>query len=124
MYSQKVRQVYKDATIIIGGIEASLRRLAHYDYWDDKVRKSIVIDANADLLLYGMGENSIVEVAEALDSGLEAKYLTYLDGTVYKTKDISLLKDYIMLPSYQSICESKVEYAKSFNIQYQNTDHL
>ena len=71
VYSQKVRQVYKDATIIIGGIEASLRRLAHYDYWDDKVRKSIVIDANADLLLYGMGENSIVEVAEALDSGLE-----------------------------------------------------
>lgn len=124
VYSQKVRQVYKDATIIIGGIEASLRRLAHYDYWDDKVRKSIVIDANADLLLYGMGENSIVEVAEALDSGLEAKYLTYLDGTVYKTKDISLLKDYIMLPSYQSICESKVEYAKSFNIQYQNTDHF
>ena len=124
VYSQKVRQVYKDATIIIGGIEASLRRLAHYDYWDDKVRKSIVIDANADLLLYGMGENSIVEVAEALDSGLEAKYLTYLDGTVYKTKDISLLKDYIMLPSYQSICESKVEYAKSFNIQYQSTDRF
>ncbi len=124
VYSQKVRQAYKDATIIIGGIEASLRRLAHYDYWDDKVRKSIIIDANADLLLYGMGENSIVEVAEALDSGLEAKYLTYLDGIVYKTKDISLLNDYVMLPSYQDICEDKKEYAKSFNIQYQNVDHF
>ena len=124
VYSQKVRQAFKDATIIIGGIEASLRRLAHYDYWDDKVRKSIIIDANADLLLYGMGENSIIEVAEALDSGLEAKYLTYLDGTVYKTKDISSLNDYIMLPSYEEICEDKIAYAKGFNIQYQNTDHF
>ena len=124
VYSQKARQAFKDATIIIGGIEASLRRLAHYDYWDDKVRKSIIIDANADLLLYGMGENSIIEVAEALDSGLEAKYLTYLDGTVYKTKDISNLNDYIMLPSYEEICEDKVAYAKGFNIQYQNTDHF
>lgn len=124
VYSQKARQAFKDATIIIGGIEASLRRLAHYDYWDDKVRKSIIIDANADLLLYGMGENSIIEVAEALDSGLEAKYLTYLDGTVYKTKDISSLNDYIMLPSYEEICEDKIAYAKGFNIQYQNTDHF
>ena len=81
------RQAYKDANIIIGGIEASLRRLGHYDYWDNKVRKSIIIDANADLLLYGMGENSIIEVAEALDNGLEIKYLTYLDGTVFKTKN-------------------------------------
>lgn len=123
VYSQKVRQVYKDATIILGGIEASLRRLAHYDYWDDKVRKSIIIDANADLVLYGMGENSIIEVAEALDSGLEVKYLTYLDGTVYKTKDISMLTDYIMLPSYEEICDDKLKYAKGFNVQYQNTDH-
>lgn len=123
VYSQKVRQAYKDATIILGGIEASLRRLAHYDYWDDKVRKSIIIDSNADLVLFGMGENSIVEVAEALDSGLDVKYLTYLDGTVYKTKDISNLKDYIMLPSYEEISTDKVAYAKSFQIQYRNTDH-
>ena len=88
VYSQMARQAYKDANIIIGGIEASLRRLGHYDYWDNKVRKSIIIDANADLLLYGMGENSIIEVAEALDSGLEIKYLTYLDGTVFKTKNL------------------------------------
>lgn len=124
VYSQMARQAYRDATIIIGGIEASLRRLAHYDYWDNKVRKSIIIDANADLLLYGMGENSIIEVAEALDSGLEAKHLTYLDGTVFKTKNIEDAHDYVMLPSYEEICTSKEEYARSFNIQYKNTDHF
>ena len=97
------RQAYPDTNIILGGIEASLRRLAHYDYWSDKVRKSIIIDANADLLMFGMGENSIIEVAEALESGLEIKYLTYLDGTVYKTKNIDDLSDYIMLPSYEEL---------------------
>ena len=125
VYSQKVREAYKDATILIGGIEASLRRLGHYDYWDDKVRKSILVDADADLLMYGMGENSIVEIAEALDAGIEAKYLTYLDGTVFKTKDLSIIPDdYIMLPSFEAIIKSKKEYAKSFGIQYQNTDHF
>ena len=74
VYSQMVRQAYPDTNIILGGIEASLRRLSHYDYWDNKVRKSIIIDANADLVLYGMGENSIVEVADALDSGIAVSY--------------------------------------------------
>ncbi|MEG0453224.1 MAG: YgiQ family radical SAM protein, partial [Coprobacillus sp.] len=124
VYSQKVRQAYKDATILIGGIEASLRRLSHYDYWDDKVRKSILVDAGADILMYGMGENSVVEVAEALDAGIEAQYLTYLEGTVYKTKDISSLSDYIMLPSYDEVITDKKAYASSFAIQYQNTDHF
>lgn len=123
VYSQMARQAYKDANIIIGGIEASLRRLGHYDYWDDKVRKSIIIDANADLLLYGMGENSIIEVAEALDSGLEIKYLTYLDGTVFKTKNLEDAHEPIILPSYEEICKDKFTYAKSFQIQYLNTDH-
>ena len=119
------RQAFPDANILIGGIEASLRRLAHYDYWSDKVRKSIIIDANADLLMFGMGENSIIEVAEALDSGLDIKYLTYLDGTVYKTKNIDDLNeaDYIMLPSYEEITTSKRKYAESFQKQYLNTDH-
>jgi len=124
VYSQKARQAYPDANIIIGGIEASLRRLSHYDYWDDKVRKSIIIDANADLLLYGMGENSIIEVAEALDSGLEIQYLTYLDGTVFKTKDLSLAYDPIILPSYEEVAASKEKYCESFNIQYRQTDHF
>lgn len=123
VYSQMARQAYPDTNIIIGGIEASLRRLAHYDYWSDKVRKSIIIDANADLLMFGMGENSIIEVAEALESGLEIKYLTYLDGTVYKTKNIDDLSDYIMLPSFEEITSSKRKYAESFQTQYLNTDH-
>lgn len=124
VYSQMARQAYKDANIIIGGIEASLRRLGHYDYWDNKVRKSIIIDANADLLLYGMGENSIIEVAEALDNGLEIKYLTYLDGTVFKTKNLDDAHEPVMLPSYEEICNNKKAYAKSFHIQYLNTDHF
>ena len=124
VYCQKIRQAYKDATILIGGIEASLRRLSHYDYWDDKVRKSILVDSNADLLMYGMGENSVVEIAEALDAGIDVQYLTYLDGTVFKTKDLSLVPDYVMLPSYQEVCNDKQAYAKSFNIQYHNTDHF
>ena len=124
VYSQKVREAYHDATILIGGIEASLRRLAHYDYWDDKVRKSILIDANADLLMYGMGENSIIEIAEALDAGLDVHDLTYLDGTVFKTKDLSMIPDdHIMLPSFFDMTHDKKEYAKSFGIQYRNTDH-
>lgn len=125
VYSQMARQAYPDATIIIGGIEASLRRLSHYDYWDNKVRKSIIIDANADLLLYGMGENSVIEVAEALDSGLAAKDITYLDGTVYKTKDISYVdENAIVLPSYEEVVRSKEVYAQSFHTQYLNTDHV
>lgn len=124
VYSQKVREAYHDATILIGGIEASLRRLAHYDYWDDKVRKSILIDANADLLMYGMGENSIIEIAEALDAGLDVHDLTYLDGTVFKTKDLSMIPDdHIMLPSFFDMTHDNKEYAKSFGIQYRNTDH-
>lgn len=123
VYSQKIREAYKDTTILIGGIEASLRRLSHYDYWDNKVRKSILIDSGADLLMYGMGENSVVEIAEALDSGLDVEYLTYLDGTVYKTKDLDVVGEHIMLPSYEKISKDKELYAKSFGIQYHNTDH-
>lgn len=124
VYSQMARQAYPDANILIGGIEASLRRLAHYDYWDNKVRKSILIDANADLLMYGMGENSIIEVADALDSGIDIHDLTYLDGTVYKTKNLALATDPIILPSYEEIVRSKETYAKSFLQQYHNTDHF
>ena len=124
VYSQMVRQAYPDTNIILGGIEASLRRLAHYDYWDNKVRKSIMIDANADLLLYGMGENSVIEVADALNSGIAIKDLTYLDGTVFKTKDVSLAFEPIMLPAYEEIVRSKELYAESFHIQYLNTDHV
>ncbi len=124
VYSQLARSAYPDADILIGGIESSLRRLAHYDYWDDDLRKSVLIDSGADLLMYGMGDISIVEIAEALDSGLRAKDLVYLDGVVYKTDDISYLSDdYIELPSFKELKEDKLNYAKSFKLQYQNTDH-
>lgn len=123
VYSNKIKEAYPKSPIIIGGIEASLRRLSHYDYWDDRVRRSILLDSQADLLLYGMGENSIIEVADALNSGIEVKYLTYLDGTVYKTKDISIAYEPILLPSYNEVKSSKKKYAESFKIQYMNTDH-
>lgn len=124
VYCQKIKQLFPDSAIIIGGIEASLRRLAHYDYWDNKVRNSILIDSQADLLLYGMGENSIIEVADSLNAGIEVQYLTYLRGTCYKTKTLDHISDYITLPSYEEICNDKRKYAESFKIQSANTDAI
>lgn len=122
VYCNLIRKQYKSVPIIIGGIEASLRRLAHYDYWSDKVKRSILLDSQADILSYGMGEHSIVEIAEALDSGLDVKDITFIRGTVYRTKSLDSVYDAIELPSYQSILESKKEFARSFYIQYINTD--
>ena len=122
VYCNKLREVYKKTPIIIGGVEASLRRLSHYDYWDNKVRRSILLDSGADLLLYGMGEHQIVEMADALDSGIPIQELTFLRGSVYKTKDISRAVDYIMLPKYKEVQKDKDKYNESFLIQYQNTD--
>lgn len=124
-YCNLIRRVYKHTPIIIGGIEASLRRLAHYDYWDDKVRRSILLDSGADILSYGMGEHAILELAEALDSGMNVRDITYIRGTVVKTKNIDhLYEDYVILPTYQDICDSKEAYAKSFLKQYENTDFI
>ena len=122
VYCNKLREVYKKTPIIIGGVEASLRRLSHYDYWDNKVRRSILLDSGADLLLYGMGEHQIVEMADALDSGIPISELTFLRGSVYKTKDISRAVDYILLPPYKEVQKDKDKYNESFLIQYQNTD--
>lgn len=124
VYCNLIRQTYKDSPIMIGGIEASLRRLAHYDYWSDKLKKSILIDSGADLLMYGMGELSCVAIAEALDSGISVSDITYIPGTVYKTSDpsIALGLDGITLPDFATISESRHEFAKSFGIQYKNTD--
>ena len=124
-YSQKVRQLFSNANIIIGGIEASLRRMAHYDYWGNTVRKSILIDSKADLLVYGMSELSIIEVAEYLRSGLDIKDIVFITGTVFKTKNESYIPaDGIYLPSYDEILENKEKYAESFNIKYNNIDHI
>jgi uncharacterized radical SAM protein YgiQ len=122
VYCNLIRKQYKNIPIIIGGIEASLRRLAHYDYWSDKVKRSILLDSQADIISYGMGEHSIVEIAEALNSGIEIKDISFINGTVYKSKNLEAVYDAIELPSYQSIVESKREFAKSFYIQYTNTD--
>ena len=100
VYGNLIRQTYKDIPVIIGGIEASLRRLAHYDYWSDTVKRSILLDSGADLLLYGMGERSIVEVADALDSGLDIRDITFVPGSVYKTKSLDSVYDAIQLPSF------------------------
>ena len=122
VYGNLIRQAYKHVPIIIGGIEASLRRLGHYDYWSDSFKRSILLDAQANLISYGMGEKSIVQIADALDSGMDVKDITYIPGTVYKTKDLSLAYNPIVLPSYNEMKRDKLKYAESFRIQSENTD--
>ena len=122
VYCNLIRQTYKDVPIIIGGMEASLRRLAHYDYWSDKMKRSILLDSQADLLLYGMGERSIVEVADALNAGLSVHDLTFLDGTAYRSKTTDQVVDGITLPDWETVKADKAAYARSFYTQYINTD--
>ncbi len=122
VYSNLIRSVYRDSPIILGGIEASLRRLAHYDYWSNKLKRSVLLDSQADLISYGMGERSIVEIADALNSGLDVKDITFIDGTVYRTKSLDSVCDYELLPDYEELLKDKKEYAKSFFVQYSNTD--
>lgn len=122
VYCNLIRRTYKKKPIIIGGIEASLRRMAHYDYWSNSFKHSILLDSQANLISYGMGEKSIVQIAEALDSGIDINDITYVPGTVFKTKDISLAYDPIILPAYDEMKADKLEYAKSFKIQSENTD--
>ena len=122
VYGNLIRRVYKDVPIIIGGIEASLRRMAHYDYWSDSLKRSILLDSQADLISYGMGELSIVEIADALAGGIAVKDITFVPGTVYRTKDIEGIYQGEMLPAYDTMKEAPKEYARSFLIQYENTD--
>lgn len=122
VYGNLIRRSYKDVPVIIGGVEASLRRLAHYDYWSDSFKRSVLLDSQADLISYGMGERSIVEIADALNSGIAVKDITFIAGTVYKTKDISGVYESILLPSYEEMREKPEAYTDSFRQQYQNTD--
>ena len=129
VYGNLIRRKYKDVPVIIGGIEASLRRLAHYDYWSNSFKRSILLDSQADIISYGMGERSIVEIADALNSGIDIKDITYIPGTVYKTKDISGIVNLSdekynaeILPTYDKMKAEPAEYAKSFKVQYENTD--
>lgn len=123
VYSNRAREAYKDVPVIIGGLEASLRRLGHYDYWDDKVRKSILLDSKADILIYGMGERAIIEIAEALDSGIEAKYIGWINGTCVRRSELED-SDTLLLPSFEEISTDKDKYCESFMIQYTNNDHI
>lgn len=122
VYSNLIRQTYKHTPIILGGIEASLRRMAHYDYWENKVKHSILIDSGADLISYGMGEHSILEIAEALQSGIPVQEITYVAGTVFKSHDLGRVYDPMVLPDFETVKSDKKAYADSFAIQYRNTD--
>lgn len=122
VYCNLIRKVYKKVPIIIGGIEASLRRLAHYDYWSNSLKHSILMDSQANLLSYGMGEHTIVEIADALDSGIDVSDITFIRGTVFRVKNLDSVYDYIELPSYEQLRADKKEYARSFYTQYCNTD--
>ncbi len=122
VYSNLIRRTFKRTPIVLGGIEASLRRLAHYDYWSDKLKRSILLDSGANLVSYGMGERSIVEVADALAAGLSIEDLTFIDGTVYRARSLEHVYDAVTLPSFPSMQADKLEYARSFAVQYANSD--
>lgn len=122
VYCNLIRHVYKKTPILIGGIEASLRRMGHYDYWSDSIKRSVLLDSGADILMYGMGEHAMVELAEALDAGIDVSDITYVRGTVYRTVKENVPDDALILPTFNDISKSKKAYASSFYIQYQNTD--
>ena len=122
VYGNLIRQTYKKTPIILGGIEASLRRMAHYDYWSDKLKRSVLLDSGADVISYGMGEHSIVELAEALDAGIPVEDITYRAGTVVKAKSLDSIYDAEILPSFEDLKADKMNYARSFYTQYLNTD--
>ena len=122
VYSNLIRRTFKDVPIIVGGIEASLRRLAHYDYWSGKMKRSLLLDSGADLLVYGMGEHSIVEIAEALEAGLSVKDITYVNGTVYRASSLEHVYDAAELPSFSEVQRDGKAYARSFVVQYRNSD--
>ncbi len=124
VYGNLIRRTFKHTPIIIGGIEASLRRLAHYDYWQDKLKRSVLLDSSADLLIYGMGEHAIVEIADALDAGLPIGQITYIRGTVYRTSSLDEVYDYKLLPSWDDLEGDRLDYARSFNVQQQNMDPI
>ncbi|MDD5926667.1 MAG: YgiQ family radical SAM protein [Firmicutes bacterium] len=129
VYANRAKEAYKDVPVIIGGIEASLRRLGHYDYWSDKVRRSILLDSKADLLIYGMGERAVIEIAEALDSGIAARDITWVRGTCYRAKDLAIAEgagegSLKILPSFDEISADKEAYARSFALQFKNNDSI
>ena len=124
VYGNLIRQTYKKTPVILGGIEASLRRMAHYDYWSDRLKRSVLLDSGADLISYGMGERSIQEIAEALEAGIDVKDLTFIPGTVFRAKSLDSVYDPVILPGFEEMKQDKLLYARSFYTQYCNTDPI
>lgn len=125
VYSKMLREVYPDAPIIIGGIEASLRRLAHYDYWDNKVMPSVLVDSEADLLVYGMGEKPLAQIAEALMAGIAISDITYVRGTAYLGQSPEqVYEEKVVLPSFEEVAENKTAFAKAFAASYKEQDYI
>ncbi len=124
VYSNRIKELFKGTPIVIGGIEASLRRLSHYDFWQDTVRRSILLDSRADILVYGMGELQIIEIANRLKKGEPIESLNNINGTCIVKNDISLLKDYIILPSFEETKENKNKFCEAFRISYRESDPI
>ncbi|WP_027631614.1 YgiQ family radical SAM protein [Clostridium hydrogeniformans] len=124
VYCNRIREAFKDVPIIIGGIEASLRRFTHYDYWDDKVRRSILVDSKADLLIYGMGEKTIVQLANLLNYGMNINNITSLRGTCYLSKDMENIKDAVIVPSYEEASTDKNAYNESYKLEFYEQDPI
>ena len=123
VYGNLIRRTYKDTPIIMGGVEASLRRLAHYDYWSDKLKRSVLLDGGADMISYGMGEKSIVAIADALNAGIPISQITWIEGTAFRSHNLEGVMDgYVSLPSFESMRVDKLKYAESFRLQYRNLD--
>lgn len=124
VYVNRIKEAYKKMPIILGGIEASLRRFAHYDYWSDQVRRSILYDCEADLLIYGMGERQVVEIADLMNSGMDIQYIRHIPGTCYLLDHLEEVYDYIEIPGFESIKKSHEKYAEAFKIQYDEQDPM
>ncbi len=131
VYCNRIREAFKDVPVIIGGIEASLRRFAHYDYWEDRVRRSILLDSKADIISFGMGERSITEIAELLDKGVPVKKINHLRGTAFTVSEEKLKElyktnkfEYTEIPSYEEVSGDKRKYAQAFKVQYEEQDAI
>ena len=124
VYCNRIREAYGDVPIVIGGLEASLRRFAHYDYWDDKIRRSILFDSQADILAYGMGENQLIQIADRLNKGDKISEIRDIKGTCYVCDETEKPLMGAECPSYENVCSSKKEYAVSCRIQQDEQDHI
>lgn len=124
VYTNKIKEAYKKVPIILGGVEASLRRFAHYDYWDDAVRRSILVDTEADLLIYGMGEHQVLEIANYMNEGIDIAHIHHVPGTCYLTESLDTTYDYLRIPSYEQVIADKTTYAKAFRVQHDEQDPI